>query len=79
MGLKMLKFTYIFRYLVIVFYHADWDCVSLIESFSSISPLLESSGAKVVACSSDSADTHKSWIKAEKYVYIIFVVVDEYG
>jgi len=54
------------KYLVIVFYHADWDCVSLIESFSSISPLLESSGAKVVACSSDSADTHKSWIKAEK-------------
>merc|ERR1711976_551850 len=54
------------KYLVIVFYHADWDCVSLIESFSSISPLLESSGAKVVACSSDSSDTHKSWIKAEK-------------
>jgi len=51
------------KYLVIVFYHADWECNDLVQSFSSISSLFESNGAKLVACSSDSASTHKSWIQ----------------
>jgi len=54
------------KYLVIVFYHADWECNDLVQSFSSISSLFEGNGAKVVACSSDSASTHKSWIQADK-------------
>ena len=52
------------RYLVIVFYHADYDCTNLVESFSAIKPLLSSNGTDLVFCSSDSTDTHRSWLSA---------------
>merc|ERR1712061_378095 len=48
------------RYLVIVFYHADYDCTNLVESFSAIKPLLSSNGTDLVFCSCDSTDTHRS-------------------
>jgi len=54
------------RYLVIVFYHADYDCTNLVESFSAIKPLLSSNGTDLVFCSSDSTSAHKAWISAEK-------------
>jgi len=54
------------RYLVIVFYHADWKCAEVVEEFSNIKSQLASNGADVVCVSSDSTDTHTAWIKADK-------------
>merc|ERR1712038_281006 len=54
------------RYLVVVFYHADWKCAEVVEEFSNIKSQLASNGADVVCVSSDSTDTHTAWIKADK-------------
>merc|ERR1711988_154440 len=43
------------RYLVIVFYHADWKCAELVEEFSNIKSQLASNGAEVVCVSSDTS------------------------
>ena len=56
----------ILRYLVVVFYHADWKCAEVVEEFSNIKSQLASNGADVVCVSSDSTDTHAAWIKADK-------------
>jgi len=54
------------RYLVIVFYHADWKCAELVEEFSNIKSQLASNGAEVVCVSSDTSSSHLDWIRAEK-------------
>merc|ERR1712226_493053 len=54
------------RYLVVVFYHADWKCAEVVEEFSNIKSQLASNGADVVCVSTDSTDTHTAWIKADK-------------
>merc|ERR1712154_595152 len=41
------------RYLVIVFYRADWKCGELVEEFSNTKSQLASNGAEVVCVSSD--------------------------
>merc|ERR1712110_266918 len=54
------------RYLVVVFYRADWKCAEVVEEFSNIKSQLASNGADVVCVSSDSTETHTAWIKADK-------------
>ena len=54
------------RYLVVVFYHGDWECAEVVEEFSNIKSQLASNGADVVCVSSDSTETHAAWIKADK-------------
>jgi len=54
------------RYLVIVFYRADWKCGELVEEFSNIKSQLASNGAEVVCVSSDTTSSHSEWISAEK-------------
>merc|ERR1712141_340168 len=54
------------RYLVVVFYHADWKCAEVVEEFSNIKSQLASNGADVVCVSTDSVETHTAWIKADK-------------
>ena len=53
------------RYVVIVFYQADFASTDLVQSFSTIQPLLTSNGTELVFCSADSIETHKSWLSSD--------------
>jgi len=53
------------RYLVIVFYQADFTSADLVQSFATIQPLLTSNGTDLVFCSGDSTETHKSWLSSD--------------
>ena len=53
------------RYLVIVFYQADFASADLVQSFATIQPLLTSNGTDLVFCSGDSTETHKSWLGSD--------------
>ena len=53
------------RYLVIVFYRADFASIDLVQSFATIQPLLTSNGTDLVFCSADTTDNHKSWLNSD--------------
>ena len=56
------------RYLVIIFYSGDWEDSSqqLVLAFSDLEERFSQAGAAVVACSTDSARGHNSWLKAPR-------------
>jgi len=54
------------RFLVIVFYHGDWECQESLQAFSDLQDRFRSIKAEVVGCSSDSSRAHMAWIKTEK-------------
>ena len=56
------------RFLVILFYHGDWEpeCQQMIQSFSSIRDKFTDAGCALVACSSDGVKIHKNWIKSDR-------------
>jgi len=53
------------RYVVIVFYQADFTSTDLVQSFATIQPLLTSNGTDLVFCSADSIENHKSWLSSD--------------
>jgi len=56
------------RYLVIIFYSGDWEDSSqqLVLAFSDLEERFSQAGAAVVACSTDSARGHNSWLRAPR-------------
>jgi len=54
------------RYLVIVFYHGDWECQEHLQAFSDLQDKFKSIKAEVVGCSIDSSKGHLVWMKSEK-------------
>jgi len=57
---------YLGKYLVILFYSGDWEPLSqqLLLAFNTLHASFTVAGCEVVACSSDSPQVHRSWIKA---------------
>ena len=56
----------VFRYLVIVFYHGDWECQEYLQAFSDLADKFRSIKAEVVGCSIDSSKGHLVWMKTDK-------------
>jgi len=54
------------RFLVIVFYHADWDSGDLLQAFSDISDKYKNNKAEIVGCSTDPAESHACWVRADR-------------
>ena len=54
------------RFLVIVFYHGDWECQEYLQAFSYIQERLRSMKIEVVGCSVDSSKGHLVWMKSDK-------------
>ena len=56
------------RYLVLLFYSGDWEETAhqLLLAFSSLQERFAQAGAAVVACSTDSARGHSSWLRAPR-------------
>jgi len=54
------------RYLVIVFYQADWECQEYLQAFSDLQEHFRSVKVEVVGCSTDSTKVHKCWIKTDR-------------
>lgn len=54
------------RFLALVFYHADWDCLEYLEAFADIGDKFKSARAEVVFCSTDSPKVHACWLKTER-------------
>eukprot|EP00092_Neocalanus_flemingeri_P014114 GFUD01015223.1.p1 GENE.GFUD01015223.1~~GFUD01015223.1.p1 ORF type:complete len:513 (+),score=144.46 GFUD01015223.1:59-1597(+) len=54
------------RYLVIVFYHGDWECQEYLQAFSDLQDKFRSVKAEVVGCSIDSSKGHLVWMKTDK-------------
>jgi len=54
------------RYLVIVFYHGDWECQEYLQAFSDLAEKFRSIKAEVVGCSIDSSKGHLVWMKTDK-------------
>merc|ERR1719260_159477 len=57
---------YMGRYLVIVFYHGDWECQEYLQAFSDIQERFRSMKTEVVGCSVDSSKGHLVWMKTDK-------------
>merc|ERR1719228_1216304 len=57
---------YMGRYLVIVFYHGDWECQEYLQAFSDLQDKFSSVEAEVVGCSTDSTKVHQCWIKTDR-------------
>ena len=54
------------KYLIIVFYTEDFACYDGIGAFNDSIEKFKNLKCEVVACSTDSPQGHKSWIKAPK-------------
>jgi len=54
------------RFLVIVFYQADWECQEYLQAFSDLQEQFRSVKAEVVGCSTDSSKVHQCWIKTDR-------------
>jgi len=54
------------RFLVIVFYHADWDSGDLLQAFSNISDKYKNNKTEIVGCSTDPAESHACWVRADR-------------
>jgi len=66
---KEKKFTiseYKGRFLVIVFYHGDWECQEHLQAFSDLQEKFRGVKAEVVGCSVDSSKGHLVWMKTDK-------------
>merc|ERR1719153_32625 len=57
---------YLGRYLVIVFYHGDWECQEYLQAFSDLQERFRSMKTEVVGCSVDSSKGHLVWMKTDK-------------
>ena len=55
-----------FRFLVIVFYHGDWECQEHLQAFSDLQEKFRGVKAEVVGCSVDSSKGHMVWMKTDK-------------
>jgi len=53
------------RFLALVFYHADWDCLEYLQAFADIGDKFKSARAEIVFCSTDSPKVHACWLKTE--------------
>ena len=55
------------KYLVIVFYQADWDSntVNTLRAFSKIKSKFTNINCDLVACSTDSPKVHKCWVNSD--------------
>jgi len=51
------------KFLVILFYQADWECQDMLISFSKMKNKFSSTGCELVACSTDNTKVHKCWMK----------------
>jgi len=54
------------KFLVIVFYHGDWECQEYLQAFSDLQSKFSSVKAEVVGCSTDSTKVHQCWIKTDR-------------
>eukprot|EP00092_Neocalanus_flemingeri_P083675 GFUD01105042.1.p1 GENE.GFUD01105042.1~~GFUD01105042.1.p1 ORF type:complete len:496 (-),score=166.67 GFUD01105042.1:124-1611(-) len=54
------------KFLVIVFYHGDWECQEYLQAFSDLQDKFRSVKAEVVGCSTDSTKVHQCWIKTDR-------------
>jgi len=54
------------RFLVIVFYHGDWECQEYLQAFSDLHERFQSIKTEVVGCSTDSSKGHLVWMKSDK-------------
>jgi len=54
------------KFLVIVFYHGDWECQEYLQAFSDLQTKFSSVKAEVVGCSTDSTKVHQCWIKTDR-------------
>ena len=54
------------RFLVIVFYHGDWECQEHLQAFSDLREKFRGVKAEVVGCSVDSSKGHLVWMKTDK-------------
>jgi len=54
------------KFLVIVFYHGDWECQEYLQAFSDLQDKFSSVKAEVVGCSTDSTKVHQCWIKTDR-------------
>jgi len=54
------------RFLVIVFYHGDWECQEYLQAFSDLQEKFKSIKCEVVGCSTDSSKGHLVWMKSDK-------------
>merc|ERR1719153_773804 len=57
---------YMGRYLVIVFYHGDWECQEYLQAFSDLQERFRSMKTEIVGCSIDSSKGHLVWMKTDK-------------
>jgi len=57
---------YMGRYLVILFYHGDWECQENLQAFSDLQERFRSMKTEVVGCSVDSSKGHLVWMKTDK-------------
>merc|ERR1712183_1121250 len=57
---------YMGRYLVIVFYHGDWECQEYVQAFSDLQERFRNMKTEVVGCSVDSSKGHLVWMKSDK-------------
>jgi len=54
------------KFLVIIFYHADWECQDYLQAFSDLHSKFVNVKAELVGCSTDSTKVHQCWIKTDK-------------
>jgi len=54
------------RFLVIVFYHGDWECQEYLQAFSDLHERFQSIQTDVVGCSTDGSKGHLVWMKSDK-------------
>jgi len=54
------------RFLVIVFYHGDWECQDNLQAFSDLHERFQSIQTDVVGCSTDGSKGHLVWMKSDK-------------
>jgi len=54
------------RFLALVFYHADWDCLEYLQAFVDIGDQFKSARAEIVFCSTDSPKVHACWLKTDR-------------
>jgi len=54
------------RFLVVVFYHADWDSADLLQAFCDLSEKFKSQKTEIVGCSTDPAESHAYWLRADR-------------
>ena len=53
-------------YLVVVFYPGDWESKELLKAFSFLAAHFEARGVQLVGVSTDSVNSHRSWVKASR-------------